>query len=108
MDGASSRPWGRHAVSAVFGILAAVAVALFGSLYGGLLVVPAFALVFRRAERVAAASVLAAFAAAWIVLVVAGVPSFPEDDTAVLVVVAGFVPIAISLATVLVVRLQSS
>ena len=100
----------RAVLSTLFGIGAAVLIAVIGPLYGGLLVILSFALVFRSAERVSLRWLLLAFTVAWCIVLVAGIGAIrnlPSDSTLPWAI-GGFVPLALSAAIVLVARARTT
>jgi hypothetical protein len=79
-----------------------------GPLYGGPILIMAFALVFRNAGRVAIAWLFAAFSAMWIpLLAVIAMSQGASFDTWLVMTVAGFVPIALAAGTAIVARARS-
>ena len=98
----------RELVSAGYGIGSAVLIAYISPLYGGLIVILSFALVFRSAERVSLVRLFAAFTVAWCVVLAAGVGVIPTmTESGPGWAIAGFVPVALAGMTVLVARARS-
>lgn len=99
----------RAIVSAEFGIAAAFLMALIGPMYGGLILILAFAAVFRHASRVALGWLFLAFTVVMLVLVVPlpGYSGLSAEDR-LLFGMAGFIPLGLSGATVLLVRWSKS
>jgi hypothetical protein len=101
----------RRLLSALFGLGGAVVVGLVGPLYGGLVLVLAFPLVFRTASRVAPAWLLATFGIAWLLfLVTSGAPTLRNSpaDAAGFWLAMGVVPLALAGAIVGAARLRPS
>lgn len=95
-------------LSALFGLGSAVVVGLVGPLYGGLVLLLAFPLVFRTASRVAPAWLLATFGVAWLLLLATGVAPIVQNspDAAGFWLAVGLVPLALAGAIVGVARLR--
>lgn len=99
----------RAMVSALFGVSSAVIMGIVGPLWGGLLVILLFALVFRSEDRVSLASLLSGFGLAWAIVLVmrVGVTGYDAPSSTPVWAVAGLVPIALSSATVVLARWRS-
>jgi hypothetical protein len=85
--------------SVLFGLGSAVVIGLVGPLYGGLVLVLAFPLVFRAAIRVAPAWLLAAFGISWLLLLATGTAPFVRNsltDGGGLWTTIGVVPLALA------------
>jgi hypothetical protein len=95
-------------LSFAFGIGAGLLVGFLGPLWGGLIVVMSFPLVFRAPGRVDLLRLFVGFAPVWLLLVIVGTnattSASPLNEAALAVV--GFVPLALSTATVLLLRRQ--
>lgn len=70
----------KRLISILFGLGSAVVIGLVGPLYGGLMLLLAFPLVFRTATRVAPAWLLVAFGTSWLTLVATGMGAFVRNS----------------------------
>src|SRR5438876_8511956 len=96
----------RILMSILFGIGSAIVIGFVGPLYGGLVVVLSFALVFRSAQHVSLRWLFLGFAVTWVAVLAAGLGAIRTvpPDNALGWAVAGFVPLVLSGATVAVAR----
>jgi hypothetical protein len=99
----------RALVSTIFGVGASVLIAFTGALWGGLVVVLSFALVFRSAERVSLRWLLLGFTVAWCIVIAAGIGVIRNmpPDSALVWAIAGSVPLVLSATTVVVARART-
>lgn len=67
-------------ISILFGLGSAVVIGLVGPLFGGLMLLLAFPLVFRTTKRVAPAWLLAAFGISWLIVVATGTGAFVRNS----------------------------
>lgn len=98
------------ALSVAFGVGAGLLIGFLGPLYGGLVVILSFALVFRAASRVDLRWLFLGFTPVWILLLVLGTNAttsvLPGNQLALGAM--GFVPVALSAGTVLLVRARAA
>ena len=95
------------ALSGLYGMAAAVVMSRVSVVWGGLLLILSFPLVFRSEERVSLSALFISFAIAWPVVLALGSPIVWDPDALPTTFVSGFVPLALAAATVLVVRSRS-
>lgn len=88
----------------LFGVIASAVMALVGPLWGGLVVILGFPLVFRREDRISLAALFWAFSLAWALFVLVGAPAALSREQLPAIFLAGFVPVALIVATVLIAR----
>jgi hypothetical protein len=89
----------KRLISVLFGLGSAVVIGLVGPLYGGLVLLLAFPLVFRTAIQVAPAWPLAAFGISWLLLVATGTAPFLRNsltDGGGLWIAIGVVPLGLA------------
>jgi sulfite exporter TauE/SafE len=96
-------------LSTAFGIGAGLLLGFAGLIFGGLIVILAFALVFRTADRVAIPWLLASFTSVWSVLFAVGTDAIVslKADAPLLGFVTGFVPLGMCVGMVLLARARS-
>jgi hypothetical protein len=85
---------------------AAVVDSRVGVLWGGLMLILSFPLVFRSEDRVSLSALFLGFAIAWPVLLALGSPIVWDPRALPATFVSGFVPLTFAAATVLVVRIR--
>ncbi len=101
----------KRLLSVLFGLSSAVVIGLVGPLYGGLMLVLAFPLVFRTPSRVAPAWLLATFGTSWLTLVVTGTGAFVRNslmlDNGAVLTAIGVAPLVLAGAIVATGRVRS-